>query len=137
MKVFTDKTGKEWDVSLSIGALKRIKSFLGIDLLDPVQIEKFQENMASDPSAIAELIFAVVKRQADARGIIADDFYDALDTEALLAAAHALTDALVDFIPSPQRPTLRAKIAEDLKKLEEDGDLSMTSPVPSDSTPTG
>ena len=64
-------------------------------------------------------------------------------TEALLAAAHALTDALVDFIPSPQRPMLRAKIAEDMKKMEEtqatlmDGALSTTSPEPSESTPTG
>lgn len=63
----------------------------------------------------AETLWAVVKPQADDKGISRESFLETLSGDALERMTSALVDELIDFFPTPHRAmlrTLRTKLDE-------------------------
>jgi len=98
MKTFTDSAGRTWTVSLTIDAAKRVKGLLDVNLLeleagDPPLLTK----LGTDVILLCDVIFALVKPQADAAGVSDEQFGAALGGEVILAAQTAFYEELVDF----------------------------------------
>ena len=79
MKTFTDSAGRTWTVSLTIDAAKRVKGLLDVNLLeleagDPPLLTK----LGTDVILLCDVIFALVKPQADAAGVSDEQFGAAL-----------------------------------------------------------
>ena len=98
MKTFTDTAGRTWTVALTIDAAKRVKGLLDVNLLeleagDPPLLTK----LGTDVILLCDVIFALVKPQADAAGVSDEQFGAALGGEVILAAQTAFYEELVDF----------------------------------------
>ena len=121
MKTFNDNAGRTWTITVNVGAIKRVKSLLSVNLMDAVE-GKLLERLISDPILLCDVIYAVCKPEADAKEISDEDFGRSMAGDAIDFATTALLEELCDFFPQGRRKLLR-KALEKLRKLES---LAMT-----------
>jgi hypothetical protein len=119
MHAFSDTTGRQWDLSLTIGAAKRVKGLLNVDLLDlaggnPPLITRLH----TDAMLLVDVIFALLKPQADAAGITAEQFGEALGGDAAWNAYQAFAAELEDFFRQFHRPDLERTVAINRRLME-------------------
>jgi hypothetical protein len=116
VKTFNDNAGRTWTVTVNVDAVKRVKSLLAVNLMEAVE-GKLLERLVSDPVLLCDVIYAVCKPEADAKGVSDADFGRAMAGDAIDLATTALLEELVDFFPLARRQLLR-KALEKLRKLE-------------------
>lgn len=117
---FSDINGNEWTVKVTVGSLRRAIEVAGIDLLNLFGKEGAEEGeqppivrFFQDFDSLGRALFAVVKPEADQRGIDLDQFLEGLAGDAIEQARKSLLDACVDFFPSPaQRRAYRTIVEE-------------------------
>ena len=150
MKTFTDTAGRTWTVALTIDAAKRVKSLLDVNLLeleagDPPLLTR----LGTDVILLCDVIFALVKPQADAAGVSDEQFAAALGGDVVLAAQTAFYGELVDFFRKLGRGDLAkavdaqrrmidlavARIETRLDKLDLEAAVESTLGEPSTSSP--
>jgi len=164
MKTFTDSAGRTWTIALTIDAVKRVKSLLDVNLLeldlpagkagagDPPLLTR----LGTDVILLCDVIFALIKPQADAAGISDQEFAAALGGDVVLAMQTAFYEELVDFFRKLGRGDLAkavdaqrrmidlavARIETRINRLDLEaavestlGEPSMSSPQSSESTP--
>ncbi|GMV98592.1 MAG: hypothetical protein AMXMBFR83_29410 [Phycisphaerae bacterium] len=150
MKTFNDTTGRTWTLALTIDAAKRVKSLLDVNLLeleagDPPLLTR----LGTDVILLCDVIFALVKPQADAAGVSDQEFGAALGGDVVLAAQTAFYEELVDFFRKLGRRDLAkavdaqrrmidlavARIETRLDKLDLEAAIETTLGEPSTSSP--
>jgi len=102
MKTFTDNAGRTWTIDLTIGAAKRVRDLLKIDLLAPLVVKRRKgadgrvrktlplvTRLQLDVVALIDVIYVLIKPQADAQGVTDEQFGQALGGEAACAAYEA------------------------------------------------
>jgi len=102
VKTFRDNAGNEWTVEINVAALKRIRSLTGTDLLEVISGGDLLERLMRDPVLLCDILFALVKPQADQKRISDESFGAAMAGDAIDSATAALLDELVAFCPSPR-----------------------------------
>ena len=102
MKTFGDNAGNEWAVEINVAALKRIRSLTRTDLLEVISGGDLLERLMRDPVLLCDILFALVKPQADQKQISDETFGAAMAGDAIDSATAALLDELVAFCPSPR-----------------------------------
>jgi len=107
MRSFTDNAGRTWTLALNLGAVKRLKALLKVDLLalaegDPPLLTR----LGTDVILLCDVIFGLVKPQADQAGVSDEDFASGLSGDAILAAQKAFYEELAGFFQSLGRPDL-------------------------------
>jgi hypothetical protein len=117
MRTFQDTQGRTWSVTINVDAIRRVRGLLNINLLDAVE-GKLLERLVSDPVLLCDILFALVKPEAEAKNVSDEDFGRALGGDVLDHATNALLEELVDFFPSGKRTVFR-KALDKLKVLEE------------------
>ena len=97
MKTFTDNTGRTWTLSVTVGTIKRVRALCGVDLANIITMESGKtpnvgllERLAADPVLLVDVLFAVCKPEADAKGITDEEFGRAMAGDAIELAATAL-----------------------------------------------
>ncbi|HEV57106.1 MAG TPA: hypothetical protein ENN87_06360 [Phycisphaerales bacterium] len=98
MRTFADNAGRTWTITLTIDAAKRVKRLLDVNLLeleagDPPLLTR----LGTDVILLCDVIYVLIKPQADAAGLTDEQFGAALGGEAILAAQTAFYEELVDF----------------------------------------
>jgi hypothetical protein len=111
MPTFTDVQGRTWSIDITVATLKRVRGITGIDLLDAVG-GTLLDRLVSDPVLLGDVLYAVVKPQADERRVSDEDFGRALAGDVVDAATTALLEAFVAFFPSPRRRVLQKAVAK-------------------------
>jgi hypothetical protein len=99
-RTFADARGRTWTVALTIGGILRVQQSVDLSLLDSPLIDLVARLMAH-PVHAAGVIFALCRPQADALGVTAEDFAEALDGRASCAALLALLQSWRDFFSGP------------------------------------
>jgi hypothetical protein len=112
--VFADNKGRKWDVMVNVSTVKRVRSLTSVDLMSVVEGKDLLVRLSSDPILLCDVLFAVVKPQADAGSVTDEDFGSSLAGDAIADAANALLEGIINFFPSPKRTILDAQ----LKKLK-------------------
>jgi len=98
MKTFKDSNGKEWQVRLDIATVKRVRDYLDVDLLEPENGKPpLLTKLGTDVILLCDVIYCIVKPQADEAGITDEQFGAVLDGDAILNAQKAFYEELIDF----------------------------------------
>lgn len=113
MRTFQDAAGRTWTIAVNVDAIKRVKSLLNEDMLD---VEGFFPRLLIDPILLCDVLFAILKPQADAANVSDVDFARAMAGDAIAHARTALVAEYVDFFPNPNQ---REILHEAMKKHNE------------------
>lgn len=113
MHKFTDTLGRDWNVCVNVGTIRRAKAATGIDLLSLMDIpeeghESPLETLANDPAKVVDVLASVCESQRKERNVDASAFEEAFNGETLEAATNALVEEVIDFFPQPRRDYFRA-----------------------------
>ena len=129
MKTFTDTEGRTWNIDIHVTAVKRVRSLTGVNIAS--MSGEGIIALANDPEKLCDVIFALVKPQADEKNITDEDFGRAMRGDPIEHATNAFLEELVNFTPSPAgrkilglaldqskdlHETAMAKLAEHLEK---------------------
>ena len=100
MKTFTDNGGKTWTVCVNVDAIKRVRTLLGINLLDVLDDGcKLLAQLHDDPILLVDVLYCVCKPEADAQHVTDEQFGRGMSGDALLHGNQALLEGLSDFFP--------------------------------------
>lgn len=116
-QVFSDNRGRIWTVAINTATIKRVKQSLEINLLEAVS-GKLLDRISADPALFADILYVLVKPQADALGVVDTDFGEALAGDEIETASLAFIQALVDFFPKGRREILGRAIAAGMEKAK-------------------
>ena len=101
MHAFKDAAGEDWLLQINVGAIKRVRALLGVDLLALEQgAPPLITRLGTDVILLCDVIFVLLKPQADALGITDEQFGAALEGEAILNAQTAFYEELESFFQS-------------------------------------
>jgi len=122
MREFRDNVGRAWSIEINVASLKRVKNLVGLNILDMLDPSSNVRQKIADPCVMADVLYALVMPQADARSINDEQFGAALVGESIDAGCNALREECLDFFQSDRRASLRAvMVAEDqYRKILED-----------------
>lgn len=160
MRSFNDNKGRTWTVEVTVASIKRVKAMVGVFL--PAVLDDdaaLLKRLGSDVVLVCDVLYVLVKPQADAAGVSDEKFGESLAGDAIGSATAALMEALIDFFPDARRRGLLMQLLEqgrtveglalDLVEqrmpealrqgtesvLQKLGSSSGSSPAPSESTP--
>lgn len=111
MKTFKDNAGRVWTLAVNIDAVKRVRSSLKVDLLDAAR-GGLLERLSDDPVLLCDVLYVLVKPEADALKISDEDFGRSLAGETIDAATAAFLEELADFFPAPKRRLLKKALGK-------------------------
>ena len=78
--IATDTAGREWQVVINVGTLRRIRERLDVDLMSLVEKHNnLIERLASDVVLVCDLIYVIVMDQATNLGVNDEQFGQAHD----------------------------------------------------------
>ncbi|HZT79627.1 MAG TPA: hypothetical protein VFA26_05380 [Gemmataceae bacterium] len=114
MASFTDEKSRTWQVPINVGAVRRVRDRLGINLYALIEDRaKGLGQLLGDPLRLMEVVGVLCEEQIARAGISREDFEAGLAGDALEAATEAFVQGLVDFFPNPKvRETLRRVVAK-------------------------
>jgi hypothetical protein len=119
MKQFADNAGRTWGITVNVAAVKRVRDLLLVNLLEIAdQKGKLLERLIEDPCLLCDVLFCLVKPEADDKQINDEQFGQALAGDALGAATDALLAEIADFFPKGRREIMQRVIAK-LTALQE------------------
>jgi len=131
MRKFKDKAGREWRLALNVATVRSLRHELGVDLLSDDQ--GAIRDLAGDPIALCEALWALIAGQAEEAGVSQLDFWEAMSDDSIDQATTAFLEALVDFFPTTRQAAPRrvlqaikkanATIASHLSEICESGKL--------------
>ena len=116
MQTFKDTEGREWTLVVNVGAVKRVKALLDVDLLETIE-GRLLDRFIGNPVLLCDVIYALCKPQADAQQITSEQFGQAMAGDVIDDATAAFLQALVNFFPSTRRAVLQ-KALEKVRRLE-------------------
>jgi hypothetical protein len=111
MKTFNDNAGRTWTVAINVDAIKRVKSLLGVNLLEAVE-GKLIERLVSDPVMLCDVLYVLCKPEADSKQVSDEDFGRAMAGDAIDLGTTCLLEELVDFFPLAKRQVLAKALAK-------------------------
>ncbi len=111
MKTFVDTAGRTWTLAINVDAIKRVKGLTQVNLLEALE-GTLIEKLSADPLLLCDVLFALVKPEADSKGISDSDFGKALAGDAIELATTALLEELVDFFPEARRRVLQKALSK-------------------------
>lgn len=119
MNSFTDKHGRLWLLSLTLGDIRRIRVECGVDVGELLKNPtKFAESL-DDPEKFGALLWCLCSEEATARGVTPEQFAFGLDGSAVQSAYLGVVGAVADFYQSPEMArTLKARIKSLVEKTD-------------------
>jgi len=118
MRSFTDNAGRTWAVRVTVDTIRRVRALTDTDLMCVVGGDLL-ERLAADPVLLVDVIYSIIKPDADKLGVTGEMFGESLAGDVIESAADAMMGAIVDFFPK-RRGRVLAAILEKSKKIEDE-----------------
>lgn len=123
---FKDNQGRTWTLAVNATSIKRVKADLGIYLPDVLKGELVKQLIA-DPILLVDTVYSLCRPDAQAAGITAEQFGEAMAGDAIEHATQALLDECVNFSQNPRDRAALGRIVSALwKTMEKARDLVET-----------
>lgn len=113
MNCFNDKTGRKWNLELTVGSAKYVKASCGVDLINIISFdEKNQtehstlEMLVNDPCLLVSVLFCLCEKQAKESDIDGDAYAELFSGETIEKAIDALVEEIINFSPPMRRKVL-------------------------------
>jgi hypothetical protein len=104
---------------MTIDSVKRVRDLLGVNLVEPEAGDPpLLTRLGTDEILLCDVVFCLIKPQADTLNVSDEDFGRALGGDAILAAQTALYEELVDFFLKRGRPDRAKAVAAQKKMIE-------------------
>jgi hypothetical protein len=122
MRTFRDTASRTWKLDLTIGAMNRVKTELGLDLLAPhekpgeqadqrARSLKFKGRQALlvsvlnyDASLLFDVIYQIIKPQLDEQNVSVESFVESMGGGSAYDAYKAFSEEWADFFRNFHRP---------------------------------
>ena len=111
MHTFVDTAGHTWTVAITVDTIKRVRALVGFDLLAVVEKDTLQK-LIDDPITLCDVMYAVIKPEADTNEISDVQFWQSLSGDVLDTASAALLQELTDFFPKAKRTVLQKVLSK-------------------------
>lgn len=116
MPSFTDSTGKPWPIQITVGAIRRVKERLAVDMLDPTSGNPpLLTRLSLDLVLLCDVLFVILQPLAKTADVTDEAFGEALGGEAITAAHEALMESWADFFHQRRQPAFAAMIEKHIK----------------------
>jgi hypothetical protein len=102
----SDTAGRVWSVPIDTTTIKRVRTILGVDLMSFVEGD-LMGRLMGDVVLFVDVLYAICKPEADARGVTDEQFGQAMSGEVLQAAEEALADGLFAISHPSRRQAAR------------------------------
>ena len=109
MQTFEDAKGQKWDLEITVGVIKRVRSALDIDL---VELDAAVYKRLDDPVMLVDLLWLICEEQANGRKVSDEDFGRGLAGDPIEHATNALLGAVADFFPGRKRSLMQTMISK-------------------------
>lgn len=121
MHSFSDLKGRKWDVHLTLGIARKLKSQLGIDLLKPEDNQAELIDVLSNHFTLIEAVWIAIESDALAKSVSKEEFENDMDGETLDRAVTAFMEELSFFIQrvDPTRAKLLIALLQKSKAILE------------------
>lgn len=112
---FTDTAGRVWSMEIGTTTIKRVRTLLSVDLMEFVE-GTLMGKLMGDVVLFVDVLYAICKPEADARGVTDEQFGQAMSGDVLQAAEEAMAEGLFR-ISHPSRREAARKVWEKAKRL--------------------
>ena len=119
MPSFKDCEARSWEIRIDVDAVRRVRIACGIDLATVLASEEAIEKLKNDICLTIDVIFEIIRPVAEQQGVTAEAFGRSLRNDALGHALTAFEEALVDFLPEPNRRALARQMLSAGQKLHQ------------------
>jgi len=116
VREFRDDQGRPWHVALTVTAVMRVRDQVTVDsdgvakpfkLDDVASLDATLRILETQPTVMAETLYAILSKQIEEKGITKEQFLDGMRGDVLDAAFKVLVEELVDFFPQRHRTVAR------------------------------
>jgi hypothetical protein len=126
MRTFKDNVPREWQVAINVTSIKRVRDLAKYDLLSVSKTSNPLTELAADPVKLCDVLYCLVKADADKLNVTDEDFGRAMAGDALLAGYNALAEELVDFSQSPQARANQKRVLTTLRATAQKAEALVT-----------
>ena len=108
MRHFQDRELRRWAIDVDGFAIQRVRRLLDYDLLKILEDEGKQLlALRDDPALLVDIVYCLVKPQADEAGVSDVDFGRGMKGDCLDDAWEAVLGEIIDFFPNGRRRLLQ------------------------------
>ena len=136
---FTDLENREWEVSITVGVIRKVRQKLSIDLADAFDFDTagraktdVLKKIAEDPVLLIDVLYCICEEQANARNVSDTAFGELFSTgEMIEGATNALLQGLLRFLPPAKRLAMEKilQIANrNMEKMQEESRKALEDP---------
>lgn len=108
---FTARDGREYDLTVTMGTVQRIEKDIGHRLTTIYMQDDLRVHWLGDDLAFGQLLWAIVRRQAEDAGVSQEQFYESLDGPTSRAAYREVLRSCSLFFEEPLRGQIELMIA--------------------------
>jgi hypothetical protein len=116
MYTFKDKSGREWNLAITPGSIKRVMGSLGINLANPhtpdQNGETLSDRLIRDTMLQVEVIWSLVSPLAETRQLSFDAWVEEIDASIMKIAEEKLLESWKDFFLKLGREAVAKVIAQ-------------------------
>ena len=136
---FTDLEKREWEVSITVGVIRKVRQKLSIDLADAFDFDTADsaktdalKKIAEDPVLLIDVLYCICEEQANARNVSDTAFGELFSTgEMIEDACNALLQGLLRFLRPAKRLAME-KILQivnrNMEKMQEESRKALEDP---------
>lgn len=107
MRTFKDAKGREWQFSVDVAVIKRLRTSIQFDLAGPDALATVKR-LIEDPILTCDVVYAILQPVLEARGLSQEEFWSGMAGDPIEDALKALLEEITDFTPNrPARERLR------------------------------
>lgn len=116
MKTFRDSAGREWNITVDVGAIKRVMKApiehlgepLKVNLLELVDTDgELLKKVVAYPPLVCDIAYALCKPQCDEKDVSDEEFGRAMGGDVLEQVLDVIIEETVDFFPQSRRAVLQ------------------------------
>jgi hypothetical protein len=112
MRIFKDTLQRDWDVSIDVNAIKRVRDLAKFELFSIVENEGASIlALRDDYEKLANILYAICEPQCRARGISDEDFGRGIAGDCFEIAWQEIIGGMGDFFPVGRRRILATAAA--------------------------
>ena len=129
MPSFKDTENRDWNVRIDVQTVRDVRNSTGIDIARLLTSTEGHKALHDDVIQLVDIIYEICKRQADSRGVSAEDFGRSLAGDALNAAVTAFEEAIVEFLPESQSRSIARSVIDAGRELQAKGKAKIRSAI--------
>lgn len=118
LTTFLDAEGDAWFLRLDVNTIRRVRSTQRVDLARTFTDARSLEQLFGDVVQLVDVLYEIVRPQADARGIGAQAFGERMVGDTLDRAVTALEEAYIESVPQSRRRELLRRLIAGMKAAQ-------------------